>query len=317
MAGFDEASLQTRVGGAVGPLNRPPRQVYDKRFARVCWCAMLQRVEHENGVVFYQSPLLREVGVRHGFSTRIGGVSAGAYATLNLGSLAKGPGTDDNTLVAENFRRFRRAVGLERVMRVTVRQVHGCDIWRPPPEVASAKHSSAPEADAMVSDDPAQMLTIRTADCVPVLIASADGAQVAAVHAGWRGIIAGVIEAAVGAMAKFPGPGAGRLVAAIGPCISQAHFEVDADVADQFEGAGLAGAIAAGPGSKSRIDLAGAVRAQLERCGLPPEKVEGTDRCTYRDEAEFFSHRRDVTHGGQRVTGRMAAVIAAGNIREL
>ena len=278
---------------------------------------MLERITHPNGVVTYQSPMLRELGVRHGFSTRIGGISRGAYATLNLGSLAKGPATDDNTLVAENFRRFRKAVGLERVMRVTVRQVHGCEVWRPPPEVESAKHKAAPEADAMISDDPQQMLTIRTADCVPILLASKDGRMVGAVHAGWRGIVAGVIEATV----KVMHGKAGALTAAIGPCIGRDHFEVGPEVVEAFERAGLADphvgdvVIADGTYDRPHIDLVEAAWVALTRAGVRRERIDHPAPggvCTYRDEQDFYSHRRDVTHRGGAVTGRMAAVIAAG-----
>jgi YfiH family protein len=161
-----------------------------------------------------------------------------------------------------------------------------------------------------VTDQPGLLLAVRVADCVPVLLAGGEGRVVAAVHAGWRGIIAGVLPAAVKTFADsfhLPAPG---LVAAIGPCISGVHFEVGPEVARAFVAAGLAPAVQGttasdGAGAKPHIDLRRAARMQLEQEGIPARAIDDTDRCTYTHAAEFFSHRRD--HG---VTGRMAAAIA-------
>jgi len=256
---------------------------------------MLERVEHDNGVVTYQSPLLREWGIVHAFTTRIGGVSWEPYDTLNLGVLSKGPNSDANTSVAENFRRVRAALGVEKHVRVEVHQVHEASVWEAPAK--PVKWADAPCADAIVTDQPGKLLCIRTADCVPILLATTDGKHVAAVHAGWRGLVAGVIEAAVG---RLPRP----TVAAIGPCINAEHFEVGEEVAQHFGAAHL-------DRSRDRphVDLPGAAAARLRALGI--SGIDTTDRCTYRDEAEFFSHRRDVTHQGKPTTGRMAALIAA------
>jgi YfiH family protein len=256
---------------------------------------MLERVEHENGVVTYQSPLLRRRGVVHAFTTRIGGVSRAPYDSLNLGVLSKGPDTDANTSVAENFRRVRAALGVEKHFRVEAHQVHEATVWEAPEK--PVKWADAPCADAIITDQAGRLLCIRTADCVPILLATTDGRRVAAVHAGWRGLVAGVIEAAVGRFAQPP-------AAAIGPCISAAHFEVGDEVASRFP---------AGQVDRSRekphVDLCGAAADRLRALGV--NEIDTTDRCTYRDEAEYFSHRRDVTHRGKPDTGRMAALIAA------
>jgi len=256
---------------------------------------MLERVEHDNGVVTYQSPLLREWRIVHAFTTRIGGVSREPYDTLNLGVLTKGPGSDANTSVAENFRRVRAALGVEKHFRVEAHQVHEASVWEAPDK--PVKWADAPCADAIVTDRPGRLLCIRTADCVPILLATTDGQHVAAVHAGWRGLVAGVIEAAVG---RLPRPA----VAAIGPCISAEHFEVGEQVAQHFEAAHV-------DRSRDRphVDLPGAAAARLRARGV--KHIDTTGRCTYRDADAFFSHRRDVTHRGQADTGRMAALIAA------
>lgn len=253
--------------------------------------SLLLRIEHDGGVVTYQSPRLRERGIVHAFSTRLGGISRGAYASLNLGPLTKGAG-DDNTAIAENYRRLRRALGVERLPRVECRQVHGGEVWRP--RQALVRLADAPCADAIVCDVPGRLLVIRTADCVPVLLACDD--QVAAVHAGWRGVVADVVPHAVAAMR-------GPVTAAIGPAIGVEHFEVGPEVAAAFEAHGLGEAVDHGRGDKPHIDLVRAVTAQLQRAGVA--EIDTTDRCTYRDAGEFFSHRRDAG-----VTGRMAAVIA-------
>src|SRR5690606_7594512 len=151
---------------------------------------MLERITHDNGLVTYRSSL---IPVRHAFSTRVGGVSTGPYASLNLGPLTKGVG-DANTSVSENFRRLREAAGLERVMRYELGQVHGAAVWDELPE-KPPRPDEAPRADAMVTDRRGRMLTVRTADCAAVLLY--DGRRIAALHAGWRGVVAGVVGATV------------------------------------------------------------------------------------------------------------------------
>ncbi len=267
---------------------------------------MLERIEHFNGVVTYRSPLLRDLGVPHGFSTRIGGLSEGAYATLNLGSLAKGDATDANALVAENFRRLRDALQLQRKMRVAVRQVHGASVWQPP--VTPMRFDDCPQADALVTDQAIHMLTIRTADCVPVLLASPDGRCVGAVHAGWRGVVANVVPTAVVKLSQVADISPRDLTAAIGPAISLQHFEIGPEVVEAFENAQLAGCVTTDGFPKPHIDLQRAVRTQLLNMDLDDTRIDGNALCTFEMEDEFFSYRRDGDP-----TGRMAAVIAVGS----
>ncbi|MCC7204868.1 MAG: peptidoglycan editing factor PgeF [Phycisphaeraceae bacterium] len=264
---------------------------------------MLVRQEHDNGVVTYQSPLLMDLSVPHAFSTRIGGISKGPYASLNLGELAKDNATDANTAVAENYRRLREALGLTRHARSVVRQMHTGEVHVPPAE--PVRPQDCPVADALVTEHPGLLLAVRVADCVPVLLAERSGRRVAAVHAGWRGVVAGVAPNAVGVMRERFGVLPGDLVAAIGPCISLRHFEVGPEVADQFRGADLAEVIDEKSFAKPHVDLQRSVRLQLRRAGVAEAAIDGTDRCTFEHAEEFFSHRRD-----QGVTGRLAAVIA-------
>jgi polyphenol oxidase len=265
---------------------------------------MLRRRQHPNEVVTYFSPLLEEAGVPHGFSTRIGGLSRGPFASLNLAQTSGGPSTesgDSDDAVPRNYDLLRQALGVRDHALIWCRQVHGCVTTLAPPTSQDAH----PDADALLSDKKELLLSVRVADCVPILLASADGRAVAAVHAGWRGIMLGVIPAALGAMRERYGVAPGKLLAAIGPCISAEHFEVGPEVADAFDKADLSHAVIRTGFPKPHIELARACAAQLERAGVPAGSIDRTDRCTYRDADEFFSHRRDKGR-----TGRMAAVIA-------
>lgn len=260
---------------------------------------LLERKTSPDGVGYYVSPLLCRVGVAHAFSTRVGGVSSGPFDSLNLGNPKGCPVQDDVGHIQENYRRLCGAAGLPDRPIHRVHQVHGCAVAR----VSSGDAPDADlEADALISEDPACILSVRIADCVPILLASEDGRAVAAVHAGWRGVVAGVVGSALRKLNH-----GGRCLAAIGPCISGEAFEVGPEVVGEFRRVfGDAAPIAPGSNGKAHIDLRRAVQLQLRAAGLSEEQIDTTDRCTYRDAEEFFSHRRD-----NGVTGRMAALIAA------
>ena len=267
--------------------------------------AILRRIQADNGVVFYRSPALAEVGVPHAFATRIGGISQGPYATLNLGNPGENarPGNcplDEQANIDTNFRRLRQTIHCEAHALLTVRQVHGCGVLDVTPE------TSAPaEADAMVTDQRQALLAIRVADCVPILLATEDGRAVAAIHAGWRGLVAGVIARTVAHLAQRSDARPETLRGAVGPAIGLDRFEVGHEVAQAFVDAGLGAAVSAEHGHKPHVHLGGAAMHQLKAAGLCGTHLDETDRCTFRDAAEFFSHRRDLG-----CTGRNAAVIA-------
>lgn len=268
---------------------------------------MLQRVHHDRGLVTLQSPRLAAIGVVHGFSTRVGGVSPPPFDSLNLGSLAKsvepGDDSDPNANVAENFRRFRAAIGAAKRVRVAVRQVHGSGVWSPPS--GAVKPGDEPEADAIVTGDPLQMAVVRTADCAPVLLATPDGKRVAAAHAGWRGLVAGVLGRAVETLAERSGAEPRELVAAVGPAIGVEAYEVGPEVAKAFHDAELMPVVRLDFGDKPHVDLRAAVVLRLAAAGLDPDRIDTTDHCTHRDADWFYSYRRD----GRR-SGRLAAAIA-------
>jgi YfiH family protein len=262
---------------------------------------VLQRRTADNGVVFYASPLLERAGVPHAFSTRIGGISPAPFDSLNLGNPSGCDRQDDYDRIYRNYDLLQSAAGFSANERCWVHQVHGghiAAIWRGEPFENGVK------ADAMVSDDPGRILAVRVADCVPVLLALQSGERVAAIHAGWRGIIAKVVPAAMEIVKRDSKPA--DLIAAIGPSIGFDAFEVGPEVAAQFElQFPSAGLIRRLENEKALIDLRGAIASQLRFAGLKPDQIDTTDRCTFRDADEFFSHRRD--HG---ITGRMAALIS-------
>lgn len=241
--------------------------------------------------------------VPHGFSTRHGGVSTGVFASLNFGNPGELPADDRDppANIAENFSRLFHAIGADGRRVIEVHQVHGAVV-----DLVTRLHPRRngpdPKADAVVTDDPSVMLAIRTADCVPILFASEDGRIVATAHAGWRGVVAGVVPATVAAMAAL---GAKGIVAAIGPCISGEAFEVGDEVAAEFERQFKPETLVVlrrPHWPKPHIDLKRAIFLQLAASGAVGAQV--LPNCTFTEAHLFFSHRRE---NGK--TGRMASVI--------
>lgn len=236
----------------------------------------------------------------HGFFTRQGGVSTGAYASLNC-SLSGG---DDRNAVLENRARALRAIGADRL--VGLMQVHGADVvevnepWEP---------GAGPRADAMVTKQPGIALGVITADCAPILLADRQAGVVGAAHAGWRGAVAGVIEATVSAMIEL-GADAGRITAAIGPCIAQGSYEVGTDVHHAVVSRDADHAHCLAPGRRDahwQFDLAGYCVARLAGSGIRSIATLGVD--TAADEQRFFSHRRRTLGGGGPI-GHQISIIA-------
>lgn len=268
-----------------------------------------------DGAVVLRSAVLTRIGVPHGFTTRRGGVSAGVFQSLNFGNPMELTGTqrDPARNIAENFRRACEAIGAPGREVVQVYQVHGGDVQVFRAGGASRDTGAGPggetidyKADALVTDDAARVLAVRVADCAPVLLATDDGRIVAAVHAGWRGVVANAAGAAVAAMRRL---GAGDIAGAIGPCIAAEAFEVGPEVVSAMRAAlgenaavrehADAGARAAG---KAMVDLKQSLRRQLAAQGV--RDVDVLPGCTFAQREDYFSHRRD-----RGLTGRMAALI--------
>ena len=256
------------------------------------------------GVRYYASAKLEAIGVRHAFSTRIGGISPAPFDSLNLGNPNGCALQDDYDRIWKNYARLSSSIDCPAEPPLRVHQVHGAEVAS---VSAGGEFDTSCKADAIVSEDRERVISVRTADCVPLLFSSGDGRMVAAVHAGWRGIVAGVIPAVIGRMTEGRCAG-GSIVAAIGPCIGRDAFEVGDAVAEEFRKAfGKSAVVGMSQEGKAVIDLRLAARLQLLAAGVGEENIDTTDRCTVTHRDEFYSHRRD-----RGVTGRMAAIIAPG-----
>ena len=241
---------------------------------------------------------LKAPGIAHGFFSAEGGVSTGIYESLNCG-----PGSsDDPDAVAQNRRRVAAALGPD-VELVTLSQVHSATVHVVPSWEGRA------EGDGMVTRTPGLALGILTADCAPVLFADARARVIGAAHAGWKGAIGGVLEAAVDAMEKL-GARKADIQAAIGPCISQAHYEVAFDFRDRFlEQGGLRMRKFFVPSDRPghyRFDLEGYAAHRLEKAGIGG--IEKLGVCTYPAGNGYFSYRR-TTHRGEPDYGRQISAI--------
>jgi polyphenol oxidase len=240
-------------------------------------------------------------GIRHAFFTREGGVSEGVYASLNAGVGSN----DDPAKVVENRARMAKAVGVTPERFLTAYQIHSPDVV-----VAEAPWpaDARPRADAIVTRVPGLAVGVSTADCGPVLFADPQARVIGAAHAGWRGALAGVLEAAIGAMERL-GAERGRLVAAIGPMISQRNYEVGNDLVEQFTRADADNArfFAAGRPGHAQFDLPGFIAARLAGAGIG--RVEDLGVCTYGDPRLFYSFRR-TTHRAEPDYGRHVNAIA-------
>ena len=249
-------------------------------------------VTHEQqSLVWLASPLLG--GVRHGFSTRRGGVSPAPWDTLNLG-----PGRGDAPEnVEENYRRFFAALDMDSAYPVLSRQVHRDDV-----RLCTAADAGKGlirdrdyDADALITAEKGLPLVVFSADCGILLLHDPDAGCVGAVHAGWRGCAAGIVEKTVREMVRLLGTRPERILAAVGPCIGKCCFETDGDVPEAMRASAL------GPeaepylerrGPKYHVDLAGLNRQWLLHAGVAPEHIDICGLCTACRPDLFWSHRK-------------------------
>jgi len=222
--------------------------------------------------------------IRHGFFTRDGGVSEGLFASLNCGY---GSG-DAVEKVAENRARVAAALELDADRLVTCYQIHGANVvtvelpWR---------REDAPRADGMVTRQPGIALGVLTADCAPVLLADAEAHVIGACHAGWRGALAGVIDATVAEMER-QGARRERVLAAVGPAIGRDSYEVGPEFPAPFLAVDPGNAALFRPAPRAGhhlFDLSAYVLRRLRRLGVAAQNTGGD---TAADEAQFFSYRR-------------------------
>ena len=238
--------------------------------------------------------------VRHGFFTRRGGVSDGVYDSLNVGRGS----ADEPVKVAENRRRVAAALGATSLN--TAHQVHSSRVVAIERDFSAA----APEADGMVTGAPGVSCGALAADCAPILFVDPEARIVAAVHAGWKGALAGVVEAAVRAIEDLGGR-SDRVIAAVGPCIGPASYEVGPEFRERFMLADRANSRFFEPAASGKFlfDLPGFVIGRLEAAGVGAAEWVGADTAA---DLEFFSNRRAFKRG-EPDYGRLAsAIVLAG-----
>jgi len=288
-------------------------------------------------------PLARQPWIQHAFSTRSGGASRGPAAGLNLGFIE----TDSRARVKKNRQQFFHELGTGRFSLAELRQIHSATVYqvvrsargkldyRPAGYSSSrAARNGIPQGDALLTQEPGITLSVRAADCMPVLLADPRRRAVAAVHAGWRGALAGIVEITVGEMVRVFGSHPGDLVAAIGPSIRACCYQVGDEVVSAFSGRYPKGEdfFRAAPHDRveeeiarryplllltkkppghgldavptMHLDLVAVVADQLTRAGVKPSQIHVAEFCTACRTDIFFSHRKEGSG-----TGRMMAVI--------
>lgn len=246
-----------------------------------------------------QSPLITAAGAAHGFFSRAGGVSGGVFATLNTGLGS----SDDPADVAENRLRCREAIGADHLL--TLYQIHSADAVI----VTEPWSGQGPRADGMATRLKGVALGVLAADCMPFLFIDREAEIIGAAHAGWRGALAGVLEATISAMLSI-GARADRILAAVGPCMRQANFEVGLDVRDAFrEKHPMAEQFfAAGKTpDKRQLDLVGFGRARLADVGV--SRLDDIGVCTLGEGSDYFSYRAS-RRAGDGDYGRNLSAIA-------
>ncbi|MCC6579506.1 MAG: peptidoglycan editing factor PgeF [Phycisphaeraceae bacterium] len=260
-----------------------------------------QRTTEADGLVVWRSTLLHSAGIPHVQTTRHGPVSdpVKGFDLVDVPTPSD-PRQWEDSPAARRFGRLISSWASPISQVVGMKQVHGQDVRLI--EDATKLHDR-PVADALATSRPGVALVVRTADCVPVLLASMDGRTVAAVHAGWRGVVAGIVPAAVQAMRQL-GAEPAQLLAAIGPTLCRDHFEIGPEVAQAMRDAQLGAWVDQQPGeARPHAELSKVVSRQLRDMGIPDASIDACSCCTWCHE-DFYSHRRD-----QGNTGRMAALI--------
>jgi polyphenol oxidase len=253
-------------------------------------------------MLMLQSKPLALPHVRHAFFTREGGVSRGVYESLNGG---QGSG-DEPANVLENRSRMAEALNVADDHLVTCYQIHSAEAV-----VATRPwtRAAAPRADAVVTTTPGLAIGVSIADCGPVLFADGDAQVIGAAHAGWKGALAGILEATVQKMEAL-GADRGRIVASIGPLIRQSSYEVGPEFVSRFREVDAMNIRYFAPADRSRhalFDLPGYIRARLLHLGVG--SVDDLCCDTYAEERYFFSYRRSV-HRNEPDYGRLIAAIA-------
>lgn len=247
---------------------------------------------------------LEEAGFRNAFSTRLGGVSPLPKDSLSLGNMRQ----DERVNVLENRRRFLDALNASDWKLVTARQIHSADVIDVP--VALDASDEPATCDALVTSATRMLLAVQTADCLPILLADARTGTTAAVHAGWRGTLQGIVARTVELMQQRHATRPDDVIVAFGPAIGRCCFEVGPEVVELFESRYSFARdcfVVPSPGAKSHLDLNGVNFRQLVDCGVREEAIEDPGLCTICRNDLFFSYRKE--KGAEKPVGRLMGVI--------
>ena len=252
---------------------------------------------------FEETPAIKRFSmhVRHGFFGRRGGVSTGVYKSLNCG-----PGSgDEPEKVMENRRRVCAAIGGSIEKLAAPRQIHSS---RAVATDTAFAPNDRPECDALVTKRPGLVLGVLAADCAPIVLCDPHNGVIAAVHAGWRGAVGGVIESTIEVMAAL-GADPGKTAAGVGPCLSQSSFEIGPDVAEAVMNATpwAEHLFAPGTGDRQLFDLKRYCLGRRARLGVAHMDALQDDTLTQPD--EYFSHRRAVKAGDRDCGLNMTAIV--------
>ncbi len=257
------------------------------------------------GIRYAVIPDFEKTGlVRHGFTTRLGGVSEGPFESLNFNT-RRG---DTRENVAENYSRMCGALGVPPEALVLVRYEHGANVHRVDEKDRGKgvwRKTDFPYCDGLITDSPGVALLTLHADCMGVFLLDPVRKCIGLCHAGWRGVAGGMGRAMVGAMQQAYGSAPSDMLAGISAHIGPCCFEVDAPVAEVFDKAFPdTAAVVRRSGAKAVVDLAACMRDDLAGAGVPPENITVQGECTSCNDALFYSHRRDKGN-----TGSMASVL--------
>ncbi len=259
---------------------------------------------HVNNLQLLVCDAIEKIGFRNAFSTRMGGVSPLPAEALSLGNFSQ----DERQNVIENRRRLLAALGASDWALVTAKQIHSANV-RSVLDAEDARRGPT-ACDALTSGLARTLLAVQTADCMPILIADERTGAFSAVHAGWRGTLAGIVARTVERMQQEHGSRAEDLHVALGPAISAAVFEVGPEVLAEFSSKfSYAEELIADqqPNGKGHLNLNLANLRQLTDCGLRADRIYDSALCTYLRNDLFFSYRRE--RGAERAVGRLMGVI--------
>ncbi len=248
---------------------------------------------------------LERAGFVNAFSTRLGGVSALPLNALNL-AYFKG---DENQNVAENRRRFLKAIGAEDARIVTARQTHSSE--RCVIEAVEQALGPQPDCDAMITKLSGVLLAVQTADCLPILIGDTKGGTMAAIHAGWRGTAGRITERTIADLMLLHGVNPRDCIAALGPAACAECYEVGEDVIEQYKkefGYWRKVLVNFKENGKAHLDIRAANVQQLKFCGFSEDRIHVADHCTMHQNELFFSYRRE-GKGQPSGVGRLLSVI--------